>query len=230
MEVDEVVGPRGRWNRDRIAVRHGHEGGEVTLGGRRVAVKRPRVRTADGESEVTLETYEHFAERAVEADACCAVHARAVDDDLLGRIERSQRVLPGRVVKRARDVLGAICVRRQDHEELEVISSLELCPQLIARYQVHRHGGSELVLAGVVGGCSDRSIAAATRAITAVRRLSARERGDSPPWSVRGDLLSRSRSAARCRSAMCSWARIGLSCVFMAEADHRASGSAWRGR
>ena len=63
LEVDEVVGPKGRWNRERVAVRHGHEDGEVTLGGRRVGVKRPRVRTADGESEVTLRTYEHFADR-----------------------------------------------------------------------------------------------------------------------------------------------------------------------
>jgi putative transposase len=62
-EVEELVGPKGRWNRDRTAVRHGHENGEVTLGGRRVQVKRPRVRTADGESEVALESYEHFAER-----------------------------------------------------------------------------------------------------------------------------------------------------------------------
>jgi putative transposase len=44
-------------------VRHGGENGEVTLGGRRVRVKRPRVRTADGESEVPLATYEHFADR-----------------------------------------------------------------------------------------------------------------------------------------------------------------------
>ena len=59
----EVVGPKGKWNPDRTAVRHGHENGEVTLGGRRVQVSRPRARTADGESEVPLETYEHFADR-----------------------------------------------------------------------------------------------------------------------------------------------------------------------
>jgi hypothetical protein len=59
-EVEGIVGPKGRWNRDRTAVRHGHEDGEVTLGARRVQVKRPRVRTADGESEVMLRTYEHF--------------------------------------------------------------------------------------------------------------------------------------------------------------------------
>jgi hypothetical protein len=56
-EVTDLVGPKGKWNPDRTAVRHGHEDGEVTLGGRRVAVKRPRARTADGESEV------HFADR-----------------------------------------------------------------------------------------------------------------------------------------------------------------------
>jgi putative transposase len=62
-EVDDVVGPKGKWNPDRTAVRHGHEDGEVTLGGRRVEVQRPRVRTADGEAEVQLATYEHFADR-----------------------------------------------------------------------------------------------------------------------------------------------------------------------
>jgi putative transposase len=62
-EVEEIVGPKGRHDPDRVAVRHGHEAGEVTLGGRRVGVGRPRVRTADGESEVPLETYEHFADR-----------------------------------------------------------------------------------------------------------------------------------------------------------------------
>jgi putative transposase len=62
-EVDDVVGPKGKHNPDRSAVRHGHEAGEVTLGGRRVPVERPRVRTADGDQEVALGTYAHFADR-----------------------------------------------------------------------------------------------------------------------------------------------------------------------
>ena len=62
-ELNEVVGPRGKWIPERTAVRHGHEDGEVTLGGRRVPVRRPRARTADGESELPLRTYEHFASR-----------------------------------------------------------------------------------------------------------------------------------------------------------------------
>ena len=62
-EVVEVVGAKGRHDLERVAVRHGHESGEVTLGGRRVAVERPRVRSADGSAEVRLATYEHFADR-----------------------------------------------------------------------------------------------------------------------------------------------------------------------
>ena len=62
-EVDEVVGPKGRHDTERAAVRHGHEHGAMTLGARRVSVRRPRVRSADAEREVPLATYEHFAER-----------------------------------------------------------------------------------------------------------------------------------------------------------------------
>jgi putative transposase len=62
-ELDEVVGPKHAKLAQRGAVRHGQEAGEVTLGGRRVSVKRPRARTADGEREVALKTYAHFADR-----------------------------------------------------------------------------------------------------------------------------------------------------------------------
>src|SRR3954470_3113141 len=56
-EVDEVVGPKGKHLPDRAAVRHGHENGEVTLGGRRMPVSRPRARSVDGEREVELASY-----------------------------------------------------------------------------------------------------------------------------------------------------------------------------
>jgi putative transposase len=63
LEVAEVVGPRGKHNRDRTAKRHGHEDGSMTLGGRRVQVSRPRMRSADDERELPVKSYEHFAER-----------------------------------------------------------------------------------------------------------------------------------------------------------------------
>jgi putative transposase len=62
-EVDEVVGPKHARDPERAAVRHGHESGQVTLGGRRVSVERPRVRAADGSGELPLATYQHFADR-----------------------------------------------------------------------------------------------------------------------------------------------------------------------
>jgi putative transposase len=62
-ELDEVVGEKHATVKERTAVRHGHEDGQVTLGGRRVAVRRPRARTVDGEREVPLATYAYFADR-----------------------------------------------------------------------------------------------------------------------------------------------------------------------
>ncbi len=56
-----VCGPKGRHNPERTAVRHGSEAGSVTLGGRRVPVRRPRLRSADGQGEVAVPAYELFS-------------------------------------------------------------------------------------------------------------------------------------------------------------------------
>src|SRR6185503_11247454 len=59
-EISQVCGPKGSHDTNRAAVRHGAGRGSVTLGGRRVAVSRPRARTVDGH-EVPLASYTHFA-------------------------------------------------------------------------------------------------------------------------------------------------------------------------
>ncbi len=59
--VTAVCGPKGAHDHERTAVRHGSGEGSVTLGGRRVPVRRPRVRTADGSSEVPLAAYDLFS-------------------------------------------------------------------------------------------------------------------------------------------------------------------------
>jgi len=56
LEVTEVVGRKGRHDPDRTARRHGPEDGSMTLGGRRVRVRRPRVRTADDAHELPVQT------------------------------------------------------------------------------------------------------------------------------------------------------------------------------
>jgi putative transposase len=60
-DVERLAGPKGRHNPDRAAVRHGSQPGKVTLGGRRVRVDRPRVRSADGAAELALPTWQAFA-------------------------------------------------------------------------------------------------------------------------------------------------------------------------
>jgi putative transposase len=60
-DVTALAGPKGRHNAGRTAVRHGHENGSVTLGGRRVPVARPRVRAADGSGELPVACYELFS-------------------------------------------------------------------------------------------------------------------------------------------------------------------------
>ena len=63
MEADAsgLAGPKGKHDATRTAVRHGRERGSVTLGGRRVAVTRPRVRAADGTGELAIASYELFS-------------------------------------------------------------------------------------------------------------------------------------------------------------------------
>jgi putative transposase len=60
-DVDRLAGPKGRHNPDRAAVRHGTQPGKVTLGGRRVRIDRPRVRSADGARELPVPTWQAFA-------------------------------------------------------------------------------------------------------------------------------------------------------------------------
>jgi len=60
-DVAAACGPRGRHDPQRTATRHGHERGSVTLGGRRVAVTRPRMRATDGSGELPVPAYELFS-------------------------------------------------------------------------------------------------------------------------------------------------------------------------
>ena len=79
------------------AVRHGHEAGEVTLGGRRVQVERPRVRSADGAGEVPLRDLRAFRRpRSADAGRARADARRRLDAPLpahagAGRRARSRR-------------------------------------------------------------------------------------------------------------------------------------------
>jgi len=64
-DVTAACGPKGRHDPKRRAVRHGHGAGSVSLGGRRVPVRRPRMRTTDGSGELSVASYELFSQTEV---------------------------------------------------------------------------------------------------------------------------------------------------------------------
>jgi transposase-like protein len=134
LEVAEVVGPKGKHNRDRVAVRHGHGDGSMTLGGRRVPVRRPRVRTAADARELPVATYEYFADR----DPL----TRAVMDRMLAGVSTqkfqqvgepvgtdvgaaasatSKSTVSELFVERTRTALGELMARRLDDVRLAVM-------------------------------------------------------------------------------------------------------------
>jgi len=140
-EVVEVVGVKGKHDRERTAVRHGHEAGEVTLGGRRVAVERPRVRSADGAAEVRLRTYECFADRdplsrVVLERMLAGVSTRRyrrtqepVGSEVEARERSTSKSSVSRtLIERTRRSLGELMSRRLDDVRLAVmmIDGLEL--------------------------------------------------------------------------------------------------------
>jgi len=133
-EVVEVVGVKGKHDPERAAVRHGHESGEVTLGGRRVAVERPRVRSADGSGEVRLASYEHFASRDALARvvmermlASVSTRRYARTGEPVGsQVEAKQRStskssVSRTFVERTRRSLGELMSRRLDDVRLAVM-------------------------------------------------------------------------------------------------------------
>ena len=125
-ELTDVVGPKGKHDPERSAVRHGHEAGEVTLGGRRVAVERPRVRTADGESEVALETYRHFADRDPLTRVVCEQLLAGVSTR---RFERTREPVGAEVEAEARSVSKSAVSREfvaRTRENLEALMSRRL--------------------------------------------------------------------------------------------------------
>jgi putative transposase len=133
-EVVEVVGARGKHDPARVAVRHGHEAGEVTLGGRRLPVERPRVRSADRGGEVPLVTYAHFADRdpltAVVLERMLAGVStrryRRTQEPVGSGLERAARSTSKSSVSRAfvertRRALGELMSRRLDDVRLAVL-------------------------------------------------------------------------------------------------------------
>src|SRR5208283_2492038 len=132
-EIAEVAGPKGKHDPDRAAVRHGSGRGSVTLGGRRVAVDRPRARTLDGH-EVPLVSCTHFAaedvltrvvmERML-AGVATRRHARVAEP--VGTVvdkeakSTSRSAISRRFVKQTETALAELMARDLTGEDIKVL-------------------------------------------------------------------------------------------------------------
>ncbi len=134
LEVDEVVGPKGKHDPGRVAVRHGHDDGSMTLGGRRLPVRRPRMRTADDEHELPVESYGYFADRdpltrAVMDRMLAGVSTRKfarVGEPVGEEVERSsastgKTTVSELFIERTRTALGELMSRQLDDVRLAVM-------------------------------------------------------------------------------------------------------------
>jgi transposase-like protein len=73
LEVTELAGPKGKHNPARVAMRHGSQPGMVTLGGRRLGMRRPRVRTTGEDAhEIPLESASAFCSTDLLAEGIVA--------------------------------------------------------------------------------------------------------------------------------------------------------------
>jgi transposase-like protein len=76
-ERTEFCGPRYRHDNERRAMRAGHAPSELVMGGRKVRVARPRVRSTDGRQEIPLPTWQQFSDED-------PLHKDAVEKMLVG--------------------------------------------------------------------------------------------------------------------------------------------------
>ena len=133
-EVTQVVGPRGRHDPDRVAVRHGHDDGEVTLGGRRLPVEHPRVRAADGSGEIPVGVYQHFASRDVLEQvvlermlaSVSTRRYRGTNEPVGAELTEAERstsksAVSRMFIERTRTALGELMARRLDDVRLAVL-------------------------------------------------------------------------------------------------------------
>ena len=140
-ERTKLCGERYAHNPTRNSMRAGHADGELAVGGRRVRVRRPRVRSVDGR-EVPLATWEQFA-------AADPLTPRAVEQMVLGVSTRNygRSIEPAPPGVRTRGASKSAVSRRfvaATREHLATmmsrdLSKLTLCALMIDGIHIEEH-------------------------------------------------------------------------------------------
>jgi putative transposase len=138
-EVEQIAGGRYRHNPDRQAVRWGKEEGHVIFAGRKVAMKKPRVRTSNGDEEFELRRWDAFAHPArmeqsvagrILRRVSCRDYAGTIDDICDGYgIDKSS-------VSRQWQSASAEQLRALMERRLE---TLDICVLLLDGKEFHEH-------------------------------------------------------------------------------------------
>jgi len=80
LDVTELAGEKGKHNKNRAAYRHGSENTKVVLGGEKLSIQKPRVRSLEG-GDLSLPTHTAFQNeepfsRAILSRLLCGVSTR----------------------------------------------------------------------------------------------------------------------------------------------------------
>ncbi len=140
-ERAKLCGPRYEHQPERLATRAGHVDGELSMGGRRVRVRRPRVRSVEG-SELPLDTWKRFSEadpltpRAVEQmvlGVSTRKYVRSIEPTPPGQSSRgtSKSAVSRRFVSATRDKLAEMMSAD--------LGKLSLCAIMIDGIHVGEH-------------------------------------------------------------------------------------------
>jgi transposase-like protein len=137
----KLCGPRYAHQPGRSATRAGHTDGELSFGGRRVGVRRPRVRSVDGD-EVALETWEQFA-------AADPLTPRAVEQMVLGvstrkyvrSIEAAPPGLKSRGTSKSAVSRRFVAATREKLKEMmsRDLGTLKLCAIMVDGIHIDEH-------------------------------------------------------------------------------------------
>ena len=167
-DVKEYTGPKGKHKTPgRTGYRHGSDKTTVVMGGKKVRVDRPRVRSTDGSSELPLETLEVFQEedplnKAIMARLLSGVstrkYARTVDGGAQDAICASKSEVSRRFIKGMDSLMQEFFTRKLDRDyPVMIIDGLELGKMTILAAMGIDSDGKKQVL-GIAEGSSENSV------------------------------------------------------------------------
>jgi len=166
-EVKEIVGAKGTHCENRTAYRHGTEDTKVVLGGKKIGVRKPRVRTVDNR-EVQLESLAAFQNedplnQTITSRLLCGVSTRKYQRTVNEGGGEAQCTSKSEVSRRYKDGLKAMMDKFFDRRFINkypiiMVDGIERGGMTIIAAMGITDDGKKLVL-GLVSGGTENSIA-----------------------------------------------------------------------